>query len=119
MNLDGPILWTELVKCENKTKGILPPLQTFRKCINIFLNEELEAVPEAWPLLAVGRETYKALAYIYSSKTIIGIPHPTSSRGHFQEMIKGNSLKNILSSNENLFFEEYGSIAVWLPDLLK
>jgi hypothetical protein len=82
----GPILWTELVKCENKQRNTKPPLQTFRYCTNKFLNREIKAVPDSWLLVAAGKEAYKALVYIYPQRPLIGIPHPTSSRGYFHKL---------------------------------
>lgn len=90
LGFNGPILWTELVKCQNKDKGKSLPLQTYRTCTAKYLNKELELLPESWPLIAIGRESYKALAYLYPTRTVIGIPHPTSSRGQFHSLFLNN-----------------------------
>lgn len=86
----GPILWTELVKCENKRGVRIPPLQTFRICTKTYLSRELELIPDKWPLIAVGGEVYKALAYRFPTRIIVGIPHPTGSYGHFSKLFGKN-----------------------------
>lgn len=80
--LDGPILWTELVKCESKQDTVLS-IETIRKDINRYLFRELEKIPNDWPLIGVGRKAYEILAYRFCSRQVIGIPHPTSSHGQF------------------------------------
>lgn len=92
-NLIGPILWTELVKCQSDKAEPSPSLQTFRTCVSRFLNDELKLVPPDWPLIAVGRESYKALAYIYPKRIVIGVPHPTSSRGQFAALVQERKSK--------------------------
>ncbi len=84
VGLTGPILWTELAKCQNKwrTPG-LPPLATLRTCTGRFLTRELAVLPAGWPLVAIGMEAYKALAYLYPKRTVIGVPHPTRKYGYF------------------------------------
>lgn len=78
---NGPILWTELAKCQNSPKVKFPSLRALRTCTGRFLTSELEAIPAAWPLFAIGREAYTALAYRYPEKTVIGVPHVTGARG--------------------------------------
>lgn len=86
LGLTGSILWTELVKCENKQGLRELPLQTFRACTMKYLNQELNIIPVDWPIIAVGKEAYHALAYLYLGRTLIGIPHPTGSFGHFKKL---------------------------------
>jgi hypothetical protein len=82
LGFNGAILWTELVKCEKvSAKSRLPPLQTFRTCASTYLQKELQEVPKDWILLAVSRASYNALAYMFPSRPVIGVPHPTGSRG--------------------------------------
>jgi hypothetical protein len=80
--LDGPILWTELAKCENSPGTKSPPLKTLRSCTGRFLTQELELIPKEWPLIGVGREACQALAYQYPARTVIGVPHPTGAYGN-------------------------------------
>lgn len=115
LGFTGPILWTELVKCESETPGELPPLQTFRDCTKIFLTEELKLIPENCPLIAVGKQVYNALAYRYPSRIVIGVPLPTGSYGHFPKLFD-NSGKVVQTINPP-FRELWDGIsgkAVWL-----
>lgn len=110
LGFDGPILWTELVKCENSS-GNLPPLQTFRTCTNKYLRRELLSIPEEWFIFAIGRETYTALSYLYPERTIIGVPHPTNSRGNFRWLFDKDS---ILKSNIKEEFSNVEGKTLWL-----
>ncbi len=92
--LNGPILWTDLVKCQNDKKGAkgLLPLETLRTCMSRYLSKELELIPSDWPLIALGGEVYRALAYMYPERTVIGVPHPTGSYGLFPPLLPGGKL---------------------------
>ena len=79
--LNGPILWTELAKCENASGIKFPPLKALRACTGRFLTYELTVVPPEWPLIGIGKEAYQALAYRYPERTVIGVPHPTGAYG--------------------------------------
>lgn len=93
LGLSGPILWTELAKCENlPDRSGLPPLSTMRRCSGMYLKRELAAAPSGWPLFAVGGEAFKALAYLHTERTVIGVPHPTGSYGHFARLFKDRQL---------------------------
>ena len=97
LELNGPILWTELAKCENgNNKSGLLPLQTFRMCMNEYLRHEIGLLPSDWPILAIGKETYKALAYIYHDRSVLGIPHPTGSYGYFPKLFENGDIKKDL-----------------------
>lgn len=93
VGISGNILWSELAKCENAPLHVGPlPMQTYRTCVKSYLNKEIALLPQDWPLFAVGRESYKALAYIFSNRAVIGVPHPTGSRGHFHNLFNNNSI---------------------------
>lgn len=92
IGLNGPILWTELVKCENLGSK-LPPLQTFRFCSNEFLKKELEFMPPSWPIIALGKFTYNAVSFLFPERNTIGVPHPTGSFGHFSKLFKNSKEK--------------------------
>lgn len=116
LGFNGPILWTELVKCENASAvSGLPPLQTFRTCTQTYLQKELQSVPNDWPLIAVGNESYKALAYIFASRAVIGIPHPTGSYGHYASLFdtKERLLPKVKTLTKDIVNGE-GRKAVWL-----
>lgn len=87
VGLDGSIIWSNLAKCEISPdgKGSIP-VQTLRVCTRHFLRRELDEIPENWPLFGMGQEAYKGLAYLAPARTVIGIPHPTYSRGQFREL---------------------------------
>ena len=85
--VSGPILWTELVKFQNP-KGVkgIPPINTLRACAHLYLVEEIAAVPESWPIIAIGRDPFRLASMIFPSRTVIGIPHPTGSYGLFPKL---------------------------------
>ncbi len=114
LSLGGPILWTELAKCQN-APGEKPSLQTFRTCTNSFLTEELECIPTDWPLLGVGWEAYKALAYLYPNRVVVGVPHPTGSRGQFRRLFDHNMslLGHVKDSVSDVLSNETAKVA-WL-----
>lgn len=110
----GPILWTEIVKCQSK-KGNNEKykhfsLQDSRVCIDDYLMKELEGIPTDWPILAAGKEPYKALSYLFRKRKIIGVPHPKGFRGNFEKVInqKTSEAREILDSDVNK--------AVWLGE---
>jgi hypothetical protein len=104
-----------LVKCQNETNQ-LPPLQTFRNCTRNFLNAELRVLPKEWPVIAVGKEAYKALSYIYPERIIIGVPHPTGSYGHFYKLFNnGKLLQKYKVSIADLWDGTFG-LSLWLSD---
>lgn len=75
LGLGRAILWTELCKCENKTKR-KPPLQTFRMCMKNFLREELELFPKT-PIIVAGKQAFEVLSCMFPDRFVIGVPHPT------------------------------------------
>jgi len=106
--LTGPILWTELVKCE-KIKGVRSiPLQTYRTCIRYYLNKELSLAPENWPVIAASRRVYNALAYMYPKGNIIGVPHPTGpyANKYFKHLFYKNT--KLLKSVKKMFTRKMG-----------
>ncbi len=91
LRLTGPILWSNLAKCENpEGRRGLPPLQTLRHCTQRFLRHELAAIPSDWVVLGIGWEAYRALAYLVPERVIIGIPHPTGASPNFRRMFEDN-----------------------------
>jgi hypothetical protein len=76
-------------------------------------NKELEVIPSDWPLIAVGKETFKVLAYLYPTHVIIGVPHPTGSYGHFSRLFYMNGELINKITFEELWNGEYGK-AIWL-----
>jgi hypothetical protein len=118
LGLNGPILWTELVKCETDPNFNGPPLQTFRTCTGEFLQRELGQLPDGWPLFGVGREAYKWLAYQFTKRTVIGVPHPTGSYGQFCGpfgLFENDSLCEAVASEVRTALSGKGQ-ALWLKN---
>jgi hypothetical protein len=80
VGLHGPVIWSNLAKCENEQarKEVLP-LETWRHCAHSFLRRELRAVPLDWLVLALGKDSWVATAYLAAPRTVIGMPHPTGA----------------------------------------
>ena len=91
IGLHGPILWTELVKCESP-KGVTLSVQTIRDSINRYLFREVECTPEDWPLIGIGDKAFEILAYSFPKRTVIGIPHITGSYGQFHRLFTGSKI---------------------------
>jgi hypothetical protein len=114
LGLEGPILWTELAKCESEADTVdPPPLQTFRTCTGAFLERELALIPPDWPLFAVGREAYRGLADRFPTRTVIGVPHPTGSRGEFAGLFDSGRLRESAAREASDALSSTGQ-AVWL-----
>lgn len=108
------ILWTELVKCESADGTGEPPLQTFRTCVNQFLRKEIDAVPTTWPIFSVGKRSFELLAILYNERTVIGLPHPTGSFGHFSKLFEKGLLKSEVSENIRSILNSDKPIAEWV-----
>jgi len=115
LRFNRPILWTELVKCETAPNSASPPLQTFRNCTKTFLQSELKLIDPKWPIIAVGKEAYKALSYLFPNRIIIGVPHPTGSYGHFSRLFDKNfNLREELKIPfDKLWNNDVGNV-IWL-----
>lgn len=115
MRIAGPIIWSDLAKCENASdvQGLIP-LQTLRACSGRFLRRELEIIPADWPIIGVGIEAYKALAYLQPNRTVIGVPHPTGSRGNFFRLFKNSELRPNVARQAQLALKSKTPIALWL-----
>lgn len=110
----GPILWTELAKCQVADDVKEPPLETFRRCVDAHLSKEVSVVPVEWQLVGVGREAFTALAYRYPGRPVLGICHPTGSHGLFHDLLKKREL-NYAKAVESLRRDE----AIWLREFFQ
>jgi uracil DNA glycosylase superfamily protein len=99
-DIGGPILWTELVKCESVTNVKELSVQTIRDCIDRYLVREIACVPDNWVLVGAGAKAFEILAYRFPRRLVIGVPHPTGSRGHFQKLLPAGKLD--VSTKEQL-----------------
>jgi len=89
LGFKGAILWTEVCKCErDKRRYRVVPIQTLVTCMESFLKRELEAVNSNVPIIAASNIAYQALCYSFPDRFIIGVPHPTGSKGHFKELLR-------------------------------
>jgi hypothetical protein len=109
LGLEGPILWTELVKCENMPPSKKPLIKTISICTHTYLSKELEHLPKEWPLIGIGKDSFNLLSFLYPERAILGVPHPTGSRGQFSKILS-LPLNNVL---DKLWDGETGK-ALWL-----
>jgi hypothetical protein len=81
LDLTGPILWTDTVKCqkgddtETFSHSSFPA--TVRRCVVNYLHRELEACPEDWIAIGVGREAFTTLSLVCRKRFVLGVPHCT------------------------------------------
>lgn len=116
LGLHGPILWSDLAKCEN-TEGVkkqTPPLNTLRHCARRFLRRELELAPPDWPILGIGWEAYRTLAYLVPERAVIGIPHPTGAYGPFSWLFENGSMRHDIRARAVAALRVGDPGAVWL-----
>ena len=115
----GPVVWTNIAKCEatkaSKRIGFVTHPQTFRTCANRFLSREINGCPSSWLILAIGRDAFAALAYLFPSRRILGIPHPTGAYPHFRRMLLSNtsSGSNLTTRMQQYWFDEPNG-SLWL-----
>jgi len=115
LGLHGPILWSNLAKCENqKGRKDLPPIQTLRHCTRRFLKRELDASPPEWIVLGIGWEAFRAVAYLVPERCVIGIPHPTGGYRDFRKLLNNGSLLEDLKSHALCAMRSNDPAAVWL-----
>jgi len=115
LGLTGPILWTNLAKCENESdRDGLPPLQTLRHCTRRFLFRELHESPSDWVVLGIGWEAYRALAYLVPERTVIGIPHPTGGYRDFRKMLDATFLRAEIKHRALTALRSPEPSAIWL-----
>jgi hypothetical protein len=118
VGLTGSILWTELVKCESSVGArAAPPLSTLRTCVNRYLANELLAVPLDWPIVALGRKPFELAAIMFPGRWVIGIPHPTGSRGQFHHLFaKEGRLQNEIAHRVAASIEDRSRSALWVTE---
>lgn len=98
LDIDGPILWTDVAKCEGKG----PPLPTLMKCSQHFLARELDAVPIEWPVIAAGARAFQAVGYMVGKRSVVGIPHPTGPHAAHKFTLQLEKLKEDINHLNNL-----------------
>lgn len=76
LGFSGPILWTDLAKCELKDGNTYPSAQTLRICISNFLEKELKILP-SYPIIALGNNVFNFCSLRFPERLVIGVPHPS------------------------------------------
>lgn len=97
LGFSGPILWTEIVKCESNDY-VSPTPETYSICANQYIKSELVVVPVDWPIIAAGLEAYNQAKSYFPERVIIGVPHPTGSRIFQKLFYLDNKLKEVFKS---------------------
>ncbi|MDH7516919.1 MAG: hypothetical protein QHH19_01015 [Candidatus Thermoplasmatota archaeon] len=87
LGFDGPIVWTDLAKCQSSHKNGVVPIQTMRTCIDTYLRREIELFP-SYTIFGVGNIAFEFCALSFPEHFVVGIPHPTGSYGNFSRLIK-------------------------------
>jgi len=115
LGLHGPILWSNLAKCENqKDRKDLPPIQTLRHCTQRFLKRELDVCPPEWIVLGIGWEAFRTVAYLVPERGVIGIPHPTGGFRDFRKLLSNGILLEDLKKRALHAMRLNEPEAVWL-----
>lgn len=115
---DDIILWGEIVYCESEIDHELKdkkqiPKSTFKTCIDTYMDDVLKLI-EGDILICMGYEAFEKMKkYLEkSNKKVLGIYHPSGSRGRFNEYFEDKSelssavideIKKFLNNNEHLF----------------
>jgi hypothetical protein len=117
IGLKGPLLWTELVKCQSaevqgangEARKPPPPVGTVRTCVSNYLGKELEAVPAGWPIIAVGRAAFGIVPYLFATRAVIGVPHAAGAWGRaFEEATRKasiNRMKEVIRTSGSGWFD--------------
>ncbi len=100
----GPILWTEIIKCETASDINTPdiPLQTYRTCIENYLRNEINHVPDNWLIITAGALAYNAAALSFPDRKILGAPHPRAWGNYFRGMFEQGGVHFNAALNEQL-----------------
>jgi len=100
LNLAGPILWTDTVKCEKQAQ--LPAFShlrfpdTVRRCAANYLHSELAACPSDWIAIGVGRDAFTTLSLLCPDRFVLGVPHCTgqyAASAQFDSLFIGDRLR--------------------------
>ena len=87
LGFNGPILWTDLAKCQCSDEYRYVPIQSMRICINKYLRKEIGLFPK-YTIFGVGNTSFEFCALSFPKHFVIGIPHPTGSYGNFSRLMK-------------------------------
>jgi uracil-DNA glycosylase len=112
----GPIVWSNVAKCESAVARTGVPLETQRRCAQTFLTRELSLTPTQWPVIAAGRDAYVALTYLALERPIVGVPHPTGASPQFHRLLskENGGLKPELLAEIEAVLRSTTPASVWL-----
>lgn len=81
-----------------------------------FLTGELASISDRWSLLAVGRQAFNALAHRFPERAVLGIPHPTGSRGNFTRLMDVNQVRPEYQRARTALFRNGVGQAIWVDE---
>ncbi len=100
LGLAGPILWTDTVKCQKKDDkksfNHSDFSATVRRCVGKYLHQEVEACPDKWIAIGVGRDAFAALRLVCLKHFVLGVPHCTgqfAAKTNFDELFDKDKLR--------------------------
>lgn len=110
LDFNGPILWTDLAKCELKKGKKHISHQTLRTCIRNFLEKEVKVLPN-YPIIALGNDVFDFCSLRFQERLVIGVPHPSgqwSSRTFNKLFTKSGKIKTKFKKELNRMKDEKG-----------
>jgi len=114
----GPILWTDLVKCENESKEVKLVFRqhpsTFRHCTSKFLSKEINIVPQSWLIICLGCEAYRGITYMFPNRPTLGIPHPTGAFMRYRHFLDNGNLKELFRKQIDGYFSSQPRGTLWI-----
>lgn len=95
LGFKGPILWTELVKCQFKEDIDIKslPERTMEECIKNYLRKEIKLFPK-FPIIALGNDVFEFCSLRFPERIVIGIPHPSGRSRKSNEFYKKRGYKS-------------------------
>lgn len=113
LGIGGPIVWTEVVKCESQADEA-PPVNTQRRCVAKYLRTELDELPEQWPVVAASKYAFDAACYLCPGRAVLGVPHPSGgwSRRQWSQLFRDSTLVAALLKDARSALAD--RTAVWL-----
>jgi hypothetical protein len=118
LGYDGPILWTNVAKCEKRDDSermsfdLYP--HTFRFCASTYMAEEIKNVPDSWLLMANGKDAFVALSYLFPNRKLIGVPHSTGAYPQFSKLWLNEKLHPEAVEGIESYFSKEPKGAFWI-----
>lgn len=112
LGFNGPILWTEIAKCEGKQIW----RETMVFCASNYLIKEIELVKtyfDSVRFIVLSRRAFDPLIFLLNNDKVLGVPHPTGSYGkRFSGMFDGEW--NLLSEYRKDMLSFFDDEADWV-----